>query len=129
MYNRAFDLCGYLAILFPAICRAAPRPGSGDNDADVDWFAEYQRLAGQARRPLETLALIDQLKRRIHEASAIALFAAFGLPHNANMTRLAALDLISLETFHDMGKCALLMKQSTESISCLCSGTTSCIVS
>jgi hypothetical protein len=39
--------CGYLAILFPAICRAAPRPESGDNDADVDWFAEYQRLAGQ----------------------------------------------------------------------------------
>ncbi|KAF7131482.1 hypothetical protein CNMCM5793_004707 [Aspergillus hiratsukae] len=49
----------------------------------------------------EILALVDQLKRRIHEANAIALFAAFGMPHNANMTHLAALDLMSLETFHD----------------------------
>ncbi|RHZ51511.1 hypothetical protein CDV55_100980 [Aspergillus turcosus] len=48
-----------------------------------------------AATQMEILALIDQLKRRIHEANAIALFAAFGLPHNANMTRLAALDLIS----------------------------------
>ncbi|GFF38253.1 hypothetical protein IFM58399_05175 [Aspergillus lentulus] len=96
MYNRAFDLCDYLAILFPAICRAALRPGSGDNDADVDWFAEYQRLPGQATLPdpppyLGILALIDQLKRCIYEANAIALFAAFGLPYNANMTHLAAL--------------------------------------
>jgi hypothetical protein len=29
------------------------------------------------RRTLELLALIDQLKSRIHEANAIALFAAF----------------------------------------------------
>ncbi|GIC87605.1 uncharacterized protein Aud_003990 [Aspergillus udagawae] len=47
------------------------------------------------------LTLIDQPKRRIHEANTIAMFAAFGLPHNANMTHLAALDLISLEAFHD----------------------------
>ncbi|GAQ09548.1 hypothetical protein ALT_6869 [Aspergillus lentulus] len=94
MYNRAFNLCGYLAILFPAICRAAPRP----------------RLRSPTpRRTLEILALIDQLKRRVHEANAIALFAAFGLPYNANMTHLAALDMISLETFHDGGKCALLV--------------------
>lgn len=44
---------------------------------------------------MEILALIDQLKRRIHKANAIALFSAFGVPHNANMTHLAVLDLIS----------------------------------
>ncbi|RHZ45039.1 uncharacterized protein CDV56_103546 [Aspergillus thermomutatus] len=54
-----------------------------------------------AATQLEVLALIDQLKRRINEANAIALFAAFGLPHSADATHLAALDLISLETFHD----------------------------
>ncbi|KAF7136854.1 hypothetical protein CNMCM5793_006424 [Aspergillus hiratsukae] len=50
-----------------------------------------------AATQLEILSLVDQLKRRIHEANAIALFAAFGMPHNANMTHLAALDLMSLE--------------------------------
>jgi hypothetical protein len=43
---------------------------------------------------LEIRAVIDQLKRHIHEANAIALFAAFGLPHNSHMTHSAALDLI-----------------------------------
>jgi hypothetical protein len=45
------------------------------------------------------------------------------------MTHLAALDMISLETFHDTGKCALLMKQSRDPIGRLYSGTTSYIVS
>ncbi|GFF30755.1 hypothetical protein IFM51744_01229 [Aspergillus udagawae] len=59
-----------------------------------------------AQTPLEglivgILALIDQPKRRIHKANTIALFAAFGLPHNANVTHLAALNLISLESFYD----------------------------
>ncbi|KAF4180045.1 hypothetical protein CNMCM8927_008511 [Aspergillus lentulus] len=70
----------------------------------------YARLRSPTpRRTLQILAIIDQLKRRIHEANTIALFAAFGLPYNANMTHLAALDMISLETYHDGGKCALLM--------------------
>ncbi|KAF7128278.1 hypothetical protein CNMCM5793_002820 [Aspergillus hiratsukae] len=63
---------------------------------DEDQFLGFQRLwKGKTRSKAAAL------KHRIHEANAIALFAAFGLPHNANMTHLAALYLISLETFHD----------------------------
>ncbi|EAW17739.1 uncharacterized protein NFIA_076690 [Aspergillus fischeri NRRL 181] len=93
---------------------------------------DFEIVLAAGRSPATTFQMetaTTSLKRRIHESNAIALFAAFGLTHNANMTHLAAMDLISLETFHDTGKCALLMNQSMDSISRLCSDTTPCIVS
>ncbi|RAK98701.1 uncharacterized protein BO80DRAFT_436617 [Aspergillus ibericus CBS 121593] len=50
---------------------------------------------------LEISDLNDRLLRRLHEANFRALCNAFALPANANPIHLAALDIVSLELFHD----------------------------
>jgi hypothetical protein len=51
LYNRAFDLCGYLAIFYSGLRRAGVMQEGGDDDSEVDWFREYKQLADQAVLP------------------------------------------------------------------------------
>ncbi|GFG14165.1 hypothetical protein IFM61392_08309 [Aspergillus lentulus] len=50
LYNRAFDMCGYLAILYSRIRRAGTILDRSD-DGDVDWFHEYKQVATIAELP------------------------------------------------------------------------------
>jgi hypothetical protein len=45
LYNRAFDLCGYLAIFYSGLRRAGVMQEGGDDDGKVNWFREYKQLA------------------------------------------------------------------------------------
>ncbi|KAH3002676.1 hypothetical protein KXV52_000701, partial [Aspergillus fumigatus] len=51
LYNRAFDLCGYLAIFYSGLRRAGVLQEGGDDDSEVDWFPHYKELADQAALP------------------------------------------------------------------------------
>lgn len=48
MYNRAFDLCGYLAIFYSGLRHAGVLQEGGDDDSEVDWFPHYKELVDQA---------------------------------------------------------------------------------
>ncbi|KAF4183427.1 hypothetical protein CNMCM8927_004990 [Aspergillus lentulus] len=50
LYNRAFDMCGYPAILYSMIRRAGTIL-VGSDDGDVDWFHGYKQLATIAELP------------------------------------------------------------------------------
>ncbi|GFF30514.1 hypothetical protein IFM61606_10550 [Aspergillus udagawae] len=46
LYNRAFNISGYLAILYSSIKHAGAIDDSS-NDSDIDWFAEYKQFTSQ----------------------------------------------------------------------------------